>query len=113
MRRSASEIIRNLERRIARLEKQAIQKTKITDIVVFDEEEVVEFVSGRKTMKKVKMNPNFLRTDLYTDVLTDGYDMPFNPRSLKNLVDDYTRNLLLEQFDFSEANIALKDGVGF
>ena len=107
MRRSASEIIRNLEIRVSRLEKSARQKTKIHSVVVDDEEGVVDFISNRKVVKTVQMNPRFLRTDLYVDDLSDGYVMPFGVKSLVGLVDDYNRNLLLEQFDFSDTSIGL------
>ncbi len=104
MRRSASEIISELERRVARLEKQA--KTTITDVIVDDKKDVVYLKSGRRLVRQYKwersLKRKFLRSEVYTRYLSkDIGKTPLQIPYLTLLVDERDRVELLDTFDFN------------
>lgn len=105
MRRSASEILNDLEQRVARLERQA--KTEITDVIVDDKNDVIYLKSGRRLVRQYKWEPTlkrkFLRSDVYTRYLSKdiSYQTPLQIPYLTLLVDEMDRVELLDTFDFN------------
>jgi hypothetical protein len=97
MRRSASEIIRNLERRIARLERKVASKVSLKDVV--SELEKTTGKSKRDIQDDIFDHLEML-FDNYADMLDDEYEDLL--KSNRDLMDLAKKGILGKTFDEQE-----------